>query len=58
MTTAQAAALCGMAPSTFRKAMTRARAKGVDLRRPADQWPDQRTPTWDPARLREWLAAR
>ena len=53
LTTAQAAEMCGMTRSHFRTAMTRARAKGQDFRLPG---PDQRTPLWDEAALRAWLA--
>ena len=58
MTTAQAAALAGMDPATFRKAMTRERRRGRDYRLPADQWPDARTPMWDAELVREWAATR
>lgn len=55
LTTAQAAALADMQPGAFRGAMARARVAGVDLRTPG---PDRRTPLWDEAGLRAWLAAR
>lgn len=46
-TTRAAAETVGMSASTFRSAMTRARAAGVDCHAPRDQWPDARTPLWD-----------
>ena len=55
ISTAKAADLAGMTQAAFRGAMTRARGEGVDLRLPG---PDARTPMWDEAELRKWLAAR
>ena len=57
-TTAEAARYLRIAPSSFRATMARLRAAGVDLRTPADQWPDARTPLWDAARLRAWHRRR
>ena len=54
MTTGQAAALAGMSPASFRKAMTLERRRGRDYRQPADQWPDARTPLWDADAVRQW----
>lgn len=54
LTTAQAAALAGMAPHTFRSAMMRERNRGRDYRAPRESWPDARTPLWDAAAVREW----
>jgi len=50
--TVAAAALCGMTPAAFRKAMHR---RGYDFRLPG---PDSRTPLWDESRLAEWIASR
>lgn len=58
LTTAQAAALAGMARDTFHREMSRERGRGRDYRLPRDQWPDQRTPLWDEALLTGWLAGR
>ena len=54
MTTAQAAALAGMSPAAFRKAMTLERRRGRDYRLPPAEWPDARTPLWDADAVREW----
>ena len=53
--TAEAAELAEMTQAAFRGAMTRARSQGVDLRVPG---PDARTPMWDEAGLKKWLASR
>lgn len=58
MTTAQAAALAGMDPATFRKAMTRERQRGRDYRLPPDEWPDARTPLWDRTAVAKWSRER
>ena len=58
VTTAQAAALAGMTPATFRKAMTLERRRGRDYRAPRESWPDARTPMWDAELVREWAATR
>ena len=58
LSTAQAATEARLTPGSFRKAMTRARAAGVDVRAPRDQWPDARTPLWDADRLGQWAAGR
>ena len=53
LTTEEAAAMCGMKPSSFRGAMTRERASGNDfrtVRRPIVLWSE--------ARLRYWLDTR
>lgn len=55
LTTAQAAALCGMSADAFRREMHRQRTKGNDMRLPG---PDARTPLWDGAALAAWLAGR
>lgn len=55
LTTRQAAQLAGMSLETFRSTMAYARKLGVDLKLPG---PDARTPLWDEARLRQYLAAR
>lgn len=57
-TTAQAAEHCGMAPATFRGAMTRLREAGTDLRAPQEQWPDRRTTMYRPDAVREWDSKR
>lgn len=58
MTTAQAAALAGMDPATFRKAMSRERQRGRDYRAPRETWPDARTPLWDADAVSAWNAGR
>lgn len=58
LTTTEAATLAGLTPGGFRAAMTQERKKGVDLRLPADQWPDKRTPMWDSARIKTWIKSR
>ena len=58
MTTAQAAALAGMDPATFRRAMTRERQRGRDYRAPRETWPDARTPLWDADAVSAWDAGR
>lgn len=59
LTTAQAAESVGMDPAPFRAMMTKLRQRGgPDLRLPADQWPDQRTPIYDAERVAEWDANR
>ena len=58
MTTAQAAALAGMDPATFRKAMHRERQHGRDYRQPRESWPDARTPLWDADAVSAWDAGR
>lgn len=55
LTTAEGAKLLGMEPSSFRRAMMRARDSGVDLRVPG---PDARTPLWDGDGLRKWMESR
>lgn len=55
LTTTQAAELCNLTPASFRREMSRQRTKGRDFRLPG---PDARTPLWDEAGLREWLANR
>lgn len=54
MITADAAALVRLTPAAFRREMTRQRAKGVDLRTPADTWAYPDRPEWDEQRLRGW----
>lgn len=53
LTTAEAAELCGLIPSSFRAAMSRERKRGNDYR-------TARTPAvlWSEAMLRGWLASR
>ena len=58
MTTAQAAALAGMSPGAFRKAMTLERRRGRDYRRPVEEWPDARTPLWDADAVGNWSRER
>ena len=58
MTTAQAAALAGMSPAAFRKAMTLERQRGRDYRQPRETWPDARTPLWDADAVSAWDAGR
>ena len=55
LTTAQASELAGITPASFRREMNRERAKGRDYQRPG---PDARTPLWDEAGLRAWIAGR
>ena len=58
MTTAEAAALAGMSPASFRKAMTLERQRGRDYRQPRESWPDARTPLWDADAVRQWSRER
>lgn len=58
MTTAQAAALAGMSPASFRKAMTLERRRGHDYRLPRESWPDARTPLWDLMAVAKWSRER
>ena len=58
MTTAQAAALAGMSPAAFRKAMTLERRRGRDYRLPPAEWPDARTPMWDADAVGNWSRER
>lgn len=59
ITTAQAAEAVGMDPAPFRAMMTKLRQRGgPDLRLPADQWPDKRTPLYDAEAVAEWNATR
>ena len=58
MTTAEAAALAGMSPASFRKAMTLERRQGRDYRQPRESWPDARTPLWDADAVRQWSRER
>lgn len=58
MNTADAAAVCNLTPAGFRREMNRQRAKGIDLRTPADTWAYPDRPEWDESRLREWAAGR
>mgnify|MGYP003427718806 FL=1 len=58
MTTAEAAALAGMSPAAFRKAMTLERQRGRDYRQPRESWPDARTPLWDADAVRQWSRER
>ena len=55
LSTAEAAAMVGLTPASFRAAMARARKQGHDARRAG---PDARTPAWDEAALLAWHAAR
>ena len=52
LTTTQAAALLGITPSSLRSKATRARATGQEWRLPREQWPDGRTPLYDPEAIR------
>ena len=54
-TTLQAAEAAGITRASFRREMSRERAKGRDYRRPG---PDQRTPMWDADAVMAWLTAR
>jgi len=38
--------------------MQRERKRGQDYRLPSESWPDARTPLWDEASIRAWLAGR
>ena len=58
LTTKHAAELAGITPASFRREMHRERARGRDYRAQAESWPDDRTPLWDKAALRPWLASR
>lgn len=58
LTTSEAAALAGIATSSFRGEMTRERARGRDYRAPRATWPDSRTPLWDEESISTWLENR
>lgn len=58
LTTRAAADYCGLTNNAFTTAMSRARGRGLDLRIPAKDWIDARTPLWDAARLADWQAQR
>lgn len=58
LTTREAAAECRMSVAAFRKAMSRARERGLDLRLPRDAWPDERTPAYNARWIRDWSATR
>ncbi|MBW3084201.1 hypothetical protein KEM60_00387 [Austwickia sp. TVS 96-490-7B] len=58
LTTAQAAELVGVSPSSLRGLASRARQEGIELRAPAETWPDKRTPMYDKDKVTEWLAGR
>ena len=58
LTTQEAANLVGLPRDQFRSAMTKARRRGVECRRPRDEWPDARTPLWDADAVEAWKAAR
>ena len=59
LSTRQAAELAGLTPEAFRRAMLRERQAGrPDLRLPAADWPDARTPLWDGSGVRAWAERR
>ncbi len=58
LTTAQAAELAGITPASFKREMSRERERGRDYRMPESAWPDRRSPRWDEAAIRAWLASR
>lgn len=59
LSTRQAAELAGLTPEAFRRAMLRERQAGrPDLRLPAADWPDARTPLWDGSRVSAWAEVR
>lgn len=58
LSTAEAARLAGVTVSGFRTLAWRAMRAGTDLRAPAAQWLDRRTPTYSAAELRDYLAGR
>ena len=57
-TTAEAAAVAGVQPDSFRSLMRKARQEGIDLRADRARWPDQRTPMYDARRTLNWLDTR
>ena len=59
LSTRQAAELAGLTPEAFRRAMLRERQAGrPDLRLPAADWLDARTPLWDGSRVSAWAGVR
>lgn len=58
MNTTQAAGLAGLTPAAFRRAMTRERDRGNDMRLPPDRWTDQRTPEYDNRKIKAWTVKR
>jgi hypothetical protein len=57
-TTARAAEEVGMSPAVFRMEVRRARARGFELQLPKEQWPDQRTPHYNPTAVRRYFSNR
>lgn len=57
-TTAEAAAVAGVQPDSWRGLMRKARSEGIDLRADRSLWPDQRTPLYIAGRTLEWLDTR
>lgn len=57
-TTAEAAAVAGVQPDSWRGLMRKARSEGIDLRADRSLWPDQRTPLYVARRTLQWLDTR
>lgn len=57
-TTAEAAAVAGVQPDSWRGMMRKARNEGIDLRADRALWPDQRTPLYVARRTLDWLDTR
>lgn len=58
LTTAQAAELTGMKPTSLRGLVSRLRKTGVELQAPKSAWPDLRTPMYDEDAVRGWMLSR
>lgn len=58
LSTAQAAELADMSPATFRREVNRALRRGIELKTPASDWPDRRTPRYDAEKVRTWTETR
>ncbi|GAB77539.1 hypothetical protein SAMN05421595_1376 [Austwickia chelonae] len=58
LTTAQAAELVGVKPTSLRGLVSRLRKAGIELQAPKSAWPDLRTPMYDEGALREWMDSR
>lgn len=59
LTTDQAAALAGMSAGQFRAhASQQRKLYANEMHAPVSEWPNKRTPVWDEARVKAWLAER
>ena len=54
----EAAAIVGMAPDSFRRAMARAREAGQVLTVPPEEWPFPDRPMYDEGAVKAWADSR